>query len=589
MPDDSLSTKHPPGQPVLAIDGDDLLHMISAGFAWLKQHSHIVNALNVFPVPDGDTGTNMVLTMQSAWKMATEAAADGAIDGVALALANGAVRGARGNSGVILSQILRGFAENVRGAGRIDAQHFAAAMRHGKETAYKGVLKPVEGTILTVIREAADATGHAAAISSDLRFVLETTVVKAQQALANTPNLLPVLKQAGVVDAGGQGLCYLLEGMAKYLWGDRVLSPDQIHADASRATEAEMKPGMASPVEATMALPQPDLSAFAQEEWGYDIQYLVYGENLDENAIRQRLVEMGGESVVVGRAGPVVKVHVHSNDPGPFLSYGAALGHLDDIVLENMTLQTLRRKGEWSEEGPKLPQDTSPAETPAPAISAGCPGVVAVVAGDGLRKVFESLGVCALVSGGQTMNPSTEELLRAAEQLPHEDVIILPNNKNVILAARQAATIASKRLHVVETRSAPQGIAAMLGYNPAADVEQNLRSMADSAQSVHTAEITTAVREAHIDDVHVQEGDVIGLIDGRLACKGESPDAVVRQVLALIDPDGKTELFTLYYGEPVTTAEAHALCEQLQYLYPNHVVELLPGGQPHYHYLISIE
>lgn len=565
MPEDSAYVKFPAGQPVLAIDGADLLHLAGASYAWLKQHSHIVNALNVFPVPDGDTGTNMVLTMQAAWKAANETKSE-SIDAIAQALAHGAVRGARGNSGVILSQILRGWAETLRGQRVMDASSFAAAMRQGKDTAYKGVMKPVEGTILTVIRESAEAAGHAAAISSDLRFVLETCLTKAQQALANTPNLLPVLKQAGVVDAGGQGLVYILEGMTKYLAGEPVTEADQ----------------PATPVFAQPAVPAPDLAGFAQDEWGYDIQFLIYNEIIDEAAVRRRLVDLGGESVVVGRAGKVLKVHVHGHDPGPFISFGAALGHLDDIVLENMTLQTLRRQGAWKE-------PAADDEGLSPDFGGDCAAIVAVVSGDGLRRVFESLGVCALVSGGQTMNPSTEELLHAAERLPQEDVIILPNNKNVILAAKQAATLADKRLHVLETRSIPEGIAAMLGFNPSVGPEQNIKAMARAAKHVRTAEVTTAVREAQFDGVSVQPGDVIGLVDDELVCRGATPAEVVGQLLGLMLAGGEAEIFTFYYGDMISEAEAQSLRQQLELSWRDYVIEFLPGGQPHYHYLIAVE
>ena len=562
MPEDTVPAKHPLGQPVSAIDGSDLIQLAGAAYAWLKQHTQIVNALNVFPVPDGDTGTNMVLTMQAACKAATESKSD-AIEVVTQALAHGAVRGARGNSGVILSQILRGWAESLRGQRTMDVAHFAAAMRQGKETAYKGVMKPVEGTMLTVIREAAEATGHAAAISTDLRFVLETGLARAQQALANTPNLLPVLRQAGVVDAGGQGLVYVLEGMVRHLRGEQ--------------TQESGQPGAAT---APAVTPTPNLAALEQDEWGYDIQYLVYNESVDENAVRRRLVEMGGESVVVGRAGTVIKVHVHSADPGPFLTYGASLGHLDDIVLENMTLQTLRRKGEWNEDAPAAKSGD---------YDGDCAAIVAVVSGEGLRKVFASLGVCALVAGGQTMNPSTEELLHAAERLPQDDVIILPNNKNVILAAKQAATLADKRLHVLETRSIPEGIAAMLGFSPAVGPEQNLKAMARSARHVRSGEVTTAVREAQFDGVQVHPGDIIGLIDDELVCRGQTPDEVVSQLLALMNAGSEAEIFTFYYGEMIAEAEAQGLHDQLEAVWPDHTIEFLPGGQPHYHYLIAVE
>ena len=565
----TLTGAFPQDQAITQIDGNDLHQMFSTGFDWLKQHSHIVNALNVFPVPDGDTGTNMVLTMQSAWGKAAEQLDDD-IRVVAQAYAQGAIRGARGNSGVILSQILRGFSEQLVDAPTIDAKQFAAAMQQATQIAYKGVLKPVEGTILTVIREAAAASGHAAAISPDLRFVFDTTLLKAKQALDDTPNLLPVLKQAGVVDAGGQGLYYILEGMAKYLHGEPLPAPERLT--------------VAAPPE---AMPQPDLDVFTAEEWGYDIQYLIFGDDLDEDEIRRQLLDMGGESVVVGRAGNVVKVHVHNEDPGPFISYGAALGHLDDIVLENMTLQTLRRKGEWREDAPKA--HTSPVRPETPETQRECPGVVAVASGEGLRKVFESLGVCAVVMGGQTMNPSTEDLLHAAEQLPYDDVIILPNNKNIILAARQAATISEKRIHVIETRSVPQGISAMWGYKPEASVEQNLAAMTDAYQDTISAEVTTAVRDASFDGIDVKKGDLIGLIDGKLRCRGDNLDDLVQRILERMDPDGETEVFTLYYGEDVAKNDAKALLDRLKPLFPEHEIEWLYGGQPHYHYIISAE
>ncbi|MCO6451510.1 MAG: DAK2 domain-containing protein [Caldilineales bacterium] len=561
-----------PDPPVLSIDGEILLGMIGAGFAWLKQNSQIVNTLNVFPVPDGDTGTNMVLTMQSAWKMATALEKEASSASAVMdALANGAIRGARGNSGVILSQIFRGMSDVMKHHQQADAELFAGAMRQGRDTAYKGVLKPVEGTMLTVIREAADASAHAAAINPDLRFILETSVAKAQQALANTPNLLPVLKQAGVVDAGGQGLVFLFEGMNRYLRGEIALSPDEI------GIGQELAP-----------IPQPDLNALGEDEWGYDIQFLVFGDSLNEDAIRLRLLEMGGESVVVGQAGDMVKVHVHNADPGPFLSYGASLGHLDDIVLENMTLQTLQRKGEWPPASPAAPA-AIPNVPDRPIFSPDCAGIVAVVSGDGLRDVFQSLGVCAVVAGGQTMNPSAEELVEAAEALPHTEIIILPNNKNVILAAKQAAGLSDKHIHVVETRSMPQGIAAMLGYNASADIDQNLASMTLSAHDIHTAEVTNAVREANINGIPCMPGDFIGLIDGQLQCRDSDMEGIMRQVLAAIDPDDDTELFTLYFGSEVRRDEAEALVEALADDFPAHDIELIYGGQPYYHFLISAE
>ncbi len=568
-----VSPTIPDDAAIFWLDAADLYRMIGAGFARLKAHSHIVDALNVYPVPDGDTGGNMTLTLQAAWDSASAALSDRTGE-VMQALANGAMRGARGNSGVILSQIFRGMAEGMRGAEKIDAQILAKALELGRDTAYKGVQKPVEGTILTVIREAAEAAGHAAAINPDLRFVLGAAVERGQHALAQTPELLPVLKQAGVVDAGGQGLCYLLEGMLDYLQGKPYAQPEEVSA-----------------IEATPA-PQPDLEALAEEEWGYDIQYLIYGQGLDEERIREGLLALGGDSVVVGRAGDVIKVHVHGKDPGPFLSYGASLGQLDDIVLENMTLQALRRRGREPDSLSDLarpPRPAPEAHATAPSAPAECYGVVAVVAGEGMRKVFERLGVCAIVTGGQSMNPSAQEIAQAAESLPHEEVIVLPNNKNVILAARQAAALSKKRIHVIETRSMAQGAAAMLGYHPDADVETNVALMTAAARDVYTAEVTTAVREARFDHVRVNPGDIIGLVDGRLCCAGKDLFTVLKDVLTQIDPDDMTEIFTLYYGESVSEAEAQALVERLKPHFEDHKFELVYGGQPHYHFIISAE
>ena len=571
-PDPTFPPAHlDPDKSITQVDASVLYGMVGSGYTWLKHHSAIVDALNVFPVPDGDTGANMVLTMQAAWKEAASSV-NGSVDELMQALAMGAVRGARGNSGVILSQVFRGMAEQLRGVKTLDAVHLAGALQQGRDTAYKGVLKPVEGTILTVVREAATACGHAAAISSDLRFVLQATLNKAQEALNQTPNLLPVLKQAGVVDAGGQGFVYLWEGMLKYLNAEPVTSVVDV-----------------GPASGPNVMPQPDLHALEADEWGYDIQYLIYGEDLDETSIRQQLLNMGGESVVVGSAGSIIKVHVHHNDPGPFLSYGATLGHLDDIVLENMTLQTLRRKGQWHESGSSASSTSmNGVELEVERCREG-PGVIAVVSGQGLRGVFMSLGVCGTVNGGQTMNPSTEELLWAAENLPSPEVILLPNNKNIIMAARQAAELAAKPVYVVETRSVPQGIAAILQFNAEASIAENVQAMTAAALGVRAAEVTTAVRAAAFDGVKVQEGDIIGLIDDVLRCKGDNPESVVQQLLTMLDPHAETELITLYYGQPVTAGEAQQLAASLRRQYTDRDVEVIAGGQPYYHYLISVE
>ena len=547
------------------LDGAELRIMLGGGLNLLRAHREEVDSLNVFPVPDGDTGANMLLTMQSAWREIDHL--DTTHAGVLLrTFARGAIRGARGNSGVILSQILRGMAEAAGDLAVLDARALARAFRQAQLTAYKGVMQPVEGTILTIIRAIADAGEHAAALNDDLVFLLETSLLKAREALAQTPDMLDVLKEAGVVDAGGAGLVYLLEGMTRVAAGETI----------------DIEPTPAAISQAT-----PHLEALG-DEWGYDIQFLVYNAPAGENEIRQKLIEMGGESIVVGRAGHVTKVHVHNENPGPFLAYGASLGHMDDIVVENMTLQTLRRKGQWSEDGgPDTMASSAPQLSDSQAFSTN---IVAVAVGKGLQQVFRSLGAREVVAGGQSMNPSTEDLLQALERVPETDVIILPNNKNIILAARQAAALTDKKkVFVVETRTIPQGIAAMFAYNPELDAARNAEIMQEMAATVHTIEITKAIRDARVNGVKVNKGEAIAIIDGDIRYTDENPEHVALQAVAALEADEDGDVMTIYVGEPAEPERTQFLVETLRSRYPDMEVEVVPGGQPHYHYIISVE
>ena len=543
-------------RPIL--DARAVRDMLGAAFALLRQHKEEVDALNVFPVPDGDTGANMTLTMQSAWKEIE--GRDGNHAGELLRrFAGGAIRGARGNSGVILSQILRGMADAIENHPVFDAPALARALRQGQRTAYQGVMQPVEGTILTIIRAMADAGERAAALNEDIAFLLESALNQAREALAQTPEMLPVLKQAGVVDAGGQGLVYLLEGMTRFVRGEPIAA-----ASAPVVT----------------AGPQPLLHDVG-DEWGYDIQFLIYHARADEATIRRRLVELGGNSIVVGGAGPVIKVHVHGDDPGPFLSYGASLGHLDDIVVENMTLQTLRRGGAWSEIAGEQ-QEMGPKD-------GACTNVVAVAAGQGFAQVFRSLGACQVIWGGQTMNPSTEDLLHALAQVAEPEVIVLPNNKNIMLAARQAAGLCDKPVHVVETHTLPQGVAAMFAFNPELAAAENARQMRAMAAQVHTIEVTTAVREAHINGVEVQEQSAIALVDGELCCAGQDVNEAALQALDSLLAEEEADVITVYDGLPAEEGQVQQLMRKIAERHPDMDVERISGGQPHYHYIISVE
>jgi hypothetical protein len=536
------------------VDGQGFKRLIRAGLAWLRHHQEAINVLNVFPVPDGDTGTNMVLTMQSAWDEVAESPETN-VGKVAHLVAHGALMGARGNSGVILSQIWRGMARVLDGKEVFTAADLAAAAQEGARTAYKGVIRPVEGTILTVAREVAEEAAQAAAQTEDLTVVLERMVHQARDAVARTPNLLPVLAEAGVVDAGGQGLYVILEGMLRYLQGESV-------AEDLRLTRA---------VDLSIAAPVP-----AEEGYGYDVQFIIVGQELDVSAIRQDIDAMGECTLVVGDPS-TVKVHVHVPDPGVPLSYAVKLGSLRDVVVEDMQAQ-YQEFITGREQPPVAPPPMSTTEI----------GVVAVAAGEGLARVFTSLGAAAVVHGGQTMNPSTEEILRAVESVPNNRVIILPNNKNIILAAEQARDLSEKRVVVVPTRTIPQGVAALLALNYQADLEENAEGMAQAAQEVETGEVTTATRDATLNGVTVRRGQVIGIHNGQLVVGRETVEETVEALLERMGVE-ELEIVTLYYGADVFQEEAESLAANLQERYPEQEFEVVEGGQPHYFYIISAE
>lgn len=551
---------------LLACDGAALKELVQAALAWLDYNHETVNQLNVFPVPDGDTGTNMLLTMRSAWK---EIAANNSTDVSEIAdrLAYGAIMGSRGNSGTILSQLLRGFAQAIHGKTSFDAPLMVAGFRQAVKMAYKAVQTPVEGTILTVAREVAEEVETAAAETSDLKILLEHTVEQAKRSVARTPDLMPLLKKAGVVDSGGQGLTFILEGMLRYLNGE-ITALEPVQAQAASWLEEALQP---------------------QDErgYGYDVQYLLRGQDLDLDNIRADIGAMGDSMVVVGDSS-LVKVHIHVHDPGVPISYGIKLGVISDVVVENMQEQSVVYLNTRLAKGEGVP-------TPEPAAIPLTPddiGVVAVVPGEGLSRVFRDLGAGAIVSGGQTMNPSTEELIAAARTLPTSRVIILPNNKNVILSAQQAAQITNgdgpQEIVVIPTRTVPQGIAAMLSYTHDSELDNVVAAMQNASDNVQTGEITTATRSVEIDGVQVKTGQVIGLLNGKLTASGDSIPDVMRQILDQMMEKG-IEVVTLYYGDTVTDNEANALVDALRERYAAQEFEVLYGGQPHYQYLVSAE
>jgi DAK2 domain fusion protein YloV len=538
--------------------GRELKILLKAGRQWLEQNVALINSLNVYPVPDGDTGTNMLLTMQAALREINEIDSEESASAVAHAAAHGALMGARGNSGVILSQILRGFARVLDGKEAFDAADFAVAAKEASATAYKGVVKPVEGTILTVAREAAAAAALAAADNADLYTQFERTLEAARVALALTPDLLPVLKEAGVVDAGGQGLVAIMEG------GMRLLRGESLGPDAALEETVDLHPAPHA----------------GELGYGYDVQYILKGENLDVDEVRASIDALGESTLVVGDP-RMIKVHVHVQDPGEPLSYGVALGTLSDVVVEN-----LEEQAQDFIAGRELAPGTG--RPPVAVEEITDIATAAVVCGPGLTRIFESLGVSTIVPGGQTMNPSTEELLAAVESLNARSVILLPNNPNILLAARQAQELAGKQVYIVPTQTIPQGIGALLAFNFQADAEANARIMEEALQDIQTIEVTRAVRSTTFNGLQVQEGDLIGLLNDNLIARGSEVVEVVLQSMESLEMDDY-EIVTIYFGEGIGEEEANALAEVIVERYSFLETEIKDGGQPHYEYIISIE
>ncbi len=597
-------------------DGAGLLAAFRAAVDNLAVNVDEVNALNVFPVPDGDTGSNMLATVRAALAEA-EGAVGEPLERIAGAISLGALMGARGNSGVIASQIFRGMAEGLEGKARLGGTDLARSLNQGSATAYKAVGKPVEGTILTVIREAAAAATAAAEAGGDLESVLIAAVAGAEEAVAKTPTLLPVLRDAGVVDAGGQGLFRLLEGALKYIV---ARNPPEIVAARAAAP--------VGPSDAAEAL------APAAEFYGYETMFLLRsrGEAVDVEQLRAALEAMGDSVLVAGDA-RAVKVHVHSDRPDEVIALGLSMGVLTRITVENLDSQSqdvhARREAELAaslemgadtpsgapvhaaghgrsshQDGrPHVSQETYGAKSaaaggrdagsngsgsPAEAEAAVPLAVVVVTAGDGLARIFESYGVAAVVQGGQTANPSTGELLDAVEAIGAEEILLLPNNPNVVMAARQAAEMSSRRVRVVPTRNAAEGFAALLAMTAERDATANAEFMTLAGRAVQTVLVTEAVRDATVGGHKVSQGQTIVLDpdDGLLAVSNDCSKAVLGAMKAL---EPGFELVTVYYGDGVAEADAKALAGKIGESRPGVEVEVIKGGQPHYRYLIAAE
>lgn len=529
--------------------------MFAAATSWLEKNAPDIDALNVFPVPDGDTGTNMLLTMRSSIEEAYRAPDHGAAT-VAQAMAKGALMGARGNSGVILSQILLGLAQGIAGKDIVTGKDLADALKQASAVAYSGVTNPVEGTILTVVRDVSSAAARQANEGpSDLPSVMEAAVRAAAESVAKTPNLLPVLRQAGVVDAGGQGLYTILEGALHYVKGE----VDQMQF--KRPTV------IASATPLVAKTPQRMVD---EVPYGYCTEFLVKGNNLNPGKIRSRIRKKGESLIVVGDAA-TVRVHVHTLDPGEIIHYATSLGTLHQLNIRNMDEQYqnfLQMRKE---------------KTPAADIA-----IVAVVAGDGLSEVFNSLGVNAIVPGGQTMNPSTKDILQAVEKVPSDKVLILPNNKNIVPAARQVKGLTSKHVEVIPTVSVPQGVAAILSFDYEADFDSNVEIMTRAKSSVRSIEITRAARSTRLGGLDIKRKQPLGFLDGDMVAVGSSPIEVLGQVLDRVDLI-RSQVVTLYFGADTSLSDAEEAAETVRQAHPHLQVEVVKGGQPHYDYIVSVE
>lgn len=536
------------------IDGQLFRDIFSASTAWLEKSVADIDALNVFPVPDGDTGTNMLLTMRSAIEEAYRAP-DNTVGAVSQAMSKGALMGARGNSGVILSQIWRGMAKGLEKKEVFTGKIFADAYLEASRTAYKGLSNPVEGTILTVIRESAEAgQEYVDSNGDDLVAVMEAIVEAASKSLANTPNLLPVLKDSGVVDAGGQGLYTILEGALRYLRGE---------AEQMQFKKPQM---VASSVAALSRIPQ-----FNAKEvpFGYCTEFLLKGEGIDPDKLREKLLKKGESLIVVGDKSNA-RVHIHTLDPGSILHFVTPMGTLHQVSIRNMDEQ---HQDYLEHQKQKLP--------------AADVAIIAIAPGDGIQDVFNSLGAF-VVSGGQTMNPSTKEILVAVESVVSDKVIILPNNKNIILTAGQVQSLTKKSIKVVPTKTVPQGVAALLAFDFESDFEANAKAMEKARGAVRTIEITRAIRSTKIGDMKIKKNQAIGLLDTDLIAVANTAVDVLNQVLGEINLDD-AEVVTIYFGQDVSQEDAEEISSSIREKYSELQMEVVRGGQPHYEYIISIE
>lgn len=551
---------------VKTINTELLQKMFLAGAANLEAKKEFINELNVFPVPDGDTGTNMTLTILSAAKE-VKALENPDMVAIAKAISSGSLRGARGNSGVILSQLLRGFTKEIREHKEIDTITLAKACERATATAYKAVMKPKEGTILTVAKGASQKAAELAETTEDLDTFISEVINYAQEVLEKTPEMLPVLKEAGVVDSGGQGLLEVMRGAYDAFQGKEI---DYSAIEASAGTK----------------MVKPSEQAETEIKFGYCTEFIIMLEKeftaKDETEFKAYL-ESIGDSIVCVADDDIVKIHVHTNDPGLAIQRALTYGQLSRMKIDNMREEHQERLIKDAE---KLAAQQAEAKKAEPRKEVG---FIAVSIGEGMNEIFRELGADYIIEGGQTMNPSTEDMLNAIDQVNAEHIFILPNNKNIILAANQAQALTEdKDIIVVPSKTVPQGITAIINYMPDADAQTNLEAMIEGIGNVKTGQVTYAVRDTHIDDKEIHEGDIMGIGDSGILAVGQSVEETTKEMLAqLVDED--TELISLYYGQDVQEESAETFAQEIEDLYPDVDVDVHSGGQPIYYYVLSVE
>lgn len=557
------------------INADMLAKMFLAGAQNIEAKKEMINELNVFPVPDGDTGTNMSLTIMSAAKEVAALENPGMKE-LAKAISSGSLRGARGNSGVILSQLLRGFTKSVREEKEIDAAGLAAACQRARDTAYKAVMKPKEGTILTVASGIAEKAAEMAETTQDLEEFIPAVIGYAEEVLEKTPDMLPVLKEAGVVDSGGQGLLEVIRGAYDAFLGKEI----SYEADGKSADVPVAKAGAKDA---------------ADIKFGYCTEFIILTEKefteKEEKSFKEYLASIG-DSIVCVADEDVVKVHVHTNDPGLAIQKALGYGQLSRMKIDNMREEhqeklirdAQKTAAKQAEEAKKTEAKKKKPSEPAKAM-----GFIAVSIGEGMNEIFRELGVDYIIEGGQTMNPSTEDMLNAIEQVNAEHIFILPNNKNIVLAANQAKDLVEdKKIIVIPTKTVPQGITAIINFMPDESAEVNEETMLEEITHVKSGQVTYAVRDTHIDDKEIHEGDIMGIGDAGILSVGKGVEETTKELLSKL-VDGDSELISLYYGEEVLQEAAEDFMKELEGLYPDLDIDVHFGGQPIYYYVLAVE